>query len=206
MIKIYHKISNIAINFIANHVLIFMFLWIGILSYLILRCNEDLKFLIAPSIAFFVPFLIMKFNKHKEEKQNEDFRKIINTSIFNCLSKMQNVYNDYLNYAHANNNISQQIKESDKFNNPKYDLSNNATFKSKINYIKDYTDREVDSIISSKLQFENFENFKLLVKYKEIIDKYNKIYFDSSINGNKFYKELYEILEINKDKIKEMII
>lgn len=206
MIKNYNKASNITINFIVNHILIIMFLSITILSIVILITKIDLKFLIAPSIAFFVPFLIMKFNKYKEEKQNEDFKKIVNTSIFNCLSKMQNVYNNYLEDAYKNNIITLDEKESEKFKNTKYDRSNNLSFKYKIIEIKNYTDNEIKSIENSKLHFQNYENFILFIKYKEIIDKYNSNKLESSTNGNRFYKELYDILEINKDKIKEMII
>jgi hypothetical protein len=80
--------DNDIINKIADYSLV---LFVFIMPILIIICIVlklfyfDYTFLVTASIAFFVPFLIMKFNKHKEEKQNEDFRKIIDESIFNAV-------------------------------------------------------------------------------------------------------------------------
>nr|BFD33774.1 hypothetical protein GTC16762_33930 [Pigmentibacter ruber] len=223
MIKNYNKVSNITINFIVNHILIIMFLSIVILSIVIFITKHDLKFLIAPSIAFFVPFLIIKFNKHKEEKQNEDFRKIINTSIFNCLEHMQVVLNKselHLISTFSDedvDNIKRQ-KNNKKFNNPYYRHDNARLNNSKeIKEIYEYTRKELENIENSKLQFQDYDNFILVSRYRKIIDKYEDNSFDSfdftpdgdknkTLAGNYLYQELYEILEINKEQIKEMII
>lgn len=72
--------------------------------------------------------------------------------------------------------------------------------------IFNFTSNEVENIEKSKFQFQNYENFLLLTKYKVIIEKYKNNNIEDSIYGNNFYKELYDIYEMKKDNIKEMII
>lgn len=198
--------DNDSINKIADNILLILiivilfFILICILVHFILCYNFTYVF--TPVIALSVPFLIMKFNKLKEEKQNEDFRKIINTSIFNCLYKFQNILIESQNVLKEKNLIADNGIKDGKFYNPIYFSSSYSTYSYELNKLYDFTKNEINEIENSRLQFQNYDNFLLLIKYKEIIDRYNKKYE----LYNKMYKELYEILEINKDKIKEMII
>lgn len=202
MIRIYDFVSSKILIILPAIMLILIAISIFVKMYFCF----DVGFIVTGGMTALVPFVLIGYNKLKDQNSDVNFRNIVNTSIFNCLSKMQNVYNNYLEDAYKNNIITLDEKESEKFKNTKYDRSNNLSFKYKIIEIKNYTDNEIKSIENSKLHFQNYENFILFIKYKEIIDKYNSNKLESSTNGNRFYKELYDILEINKDKIKEMII
>ena len=202
MIKKYIKISNIIINFIANHILIIMFLWIAILSIAILISKHDLKFLIAPSIAFFVPFLIMKFNKHKEEKQNEDFNRIINESIYeNSLNINENLFK----YSDGNFLLLDDENLGDwnyhNLQDPEF-REFHLEYIDNINQIYKLLCAELKILQDSKLQFYDrktfikFRDYKLLVyEYEKYTDKFE---FHISLG---FYYKLLELLEPENKKL-----
>ncbi|WP_397599140.1 hypothetical protein [Silvanigrella sp.] len=202
MKNIYNRLSNITINFIANHILIIMFLWIAILSIAILISKHDLKFLIAPSIAFFVPFLIMKFNKHKEEKQNEDFKKIIDESIYeNSININENLfkYSDGEFLILDDENLDEWNYHN--LQDPEF-REFHLEYIDNINQIYKLLCAELKILQDSKLQFYDrktfikFRDYKLLVyEYEKYTDK-----FDFYISLG-FYYKLLELLEPENKKL-----
>ncbi len=207
MKQFYKKYSNITINFIANHILIIMFLWIAILSIAILKSKHDLKFLMAPSISFFVPFLIMKFNKHKEEKQNVDFLNILDESIFETAMEIK------LELLEISSPEYRKSKPKEIEDNKHYRMVN---FQAKeimiksleaIRNIYKVTYDEVKTIQESKLQFYDFETFKKFNKYKLLFcgyeEKMKNLDFDNAYN---FYLILHDMSSIDQQKLLDEVI
>lgn len=129
----------------------------------------------------------MKFNKHKEEKQNEDFNKIIDESIFNAVSEFTQILKEFWFKDFNSDEIEEvasanDIADQDHYEALDYDFS----------LFKNYYDNlviEMNHIKKSKLQFYNIETFNKYKDYVKAIQQYKN--HDTTINCYWLEKELY---------------
>lgn len=111
MLKIYDFMSSkiLIIILIVMPILIAISIFVRIFFCL------DVGFIVTGVMTALIPFVLICYNKLKDQNSDVKFRNIINTSIFNCLNKMQAVYNDYLDFAYVNHIISLEEKKEKNF-------------------------------------------------------------------------------------------
>jgi hypothetical protein len=144
----------------------------------------------------------MKFNKHKEEKQNEDFKKIIDESIYeNSININENLfkYSDGEFLILDDENLDEWNYHN--LQDPEF-REFHLEYIDNINQIYKLLCAELKILQDSKLQFYDrktfikFRDYKLLVyEYEKYTDK-----FDFYISLG-FYYKLLELLEPENKKL-----
>jgi hypothetical protein len=138
----------------------------------------------------------MKFNKHKEEKQNEDFNKIIDESIFlNAIKIKENL----IRYTDGDYFKLESLDELDLMEWDNESLKDPAFREFHLEYIDDIKRiykllcAELDILQDSKLQFYDRKTFIKFRDYKLLLDNYKKY-----INEFNFHTSCCFIYELNK--------
>ncbi len=196
-------------NYISSNILVILAITIvllGIICFILYHFFYfDFSFIFAPFITLSVPYIIIGYNKHKEENQNSYFKKIIDESIFESAMEVKIALLEISSSEFKKTNPT-EIEENKEYR--MLDVLGKKNTLESLNTIKriyKITYEEIKIIQESKLQFYDFNTFKKFSKYKFLFcsyeEKMKNLDFDIALD---FYSYLYEFSnKLNKNQLEK---